>query len=747
MPQPQPNPSETDLLPFLESIDLFKTCDEAMLRTLITEMERVSLQPGEILFHQGDPGGGLYLVFHGRLQVTITRKDGQNVVVAEVGPGKPLGEIQFLTGGTRTARVSALEQSDLVTLSKHTYERLAEQKPDIIHHIAAIIRHRLRRDQLVITLPEIFGRLDADMLKAIEHEAEWLYLEQGEALFRQGDPGDSFFLLVSGRLHVTVRESTGQERMVTEIRRGEIVGEMAVFTGETRSASATAARYSEVVTFSRAAFERIITRYPTVTMHVMQVMIRRLQRSHTSYQQGFTGVNIAIIPAHHDVPLSEFTRRLTGALESVEQNMLHVTSQKLDTPLGIAGIAQTPENAPNNIRLAAWLDEQETRYRVIIYEADAFPSPWTTRCIQRADRILIVAQAQAGPAPGEIERKFLCTGKRMTNARATLVLIHPNGETLPSGTKEWLAVRQVQSHQHLRWNRDEDFARLARFVSGHAFGLVLGGGGARGLAHIGVIRALKEAGIPIDLIGGTSIGGAVAAQFAMGMNDEQMMKTNRLIWIDSKPFHDYTLPLLSLIKGRKFEQLAHQVYGGALIEDLWVNYFCVSTNITTTDVVAHRDGPLANALRATASLPGVAVPLIKDRQLLVDGGVLNNLPIDVMRELCEGIVIAVNVSMEKELSVEYTHYPSPWKVLWNRIAPFHKPLNVPTIFDLLMRTTIIGSLSKTHAVKTQADLYIQPPLNQFKLLDFKAMEKIVDVGYEYTRRCLEEWEHPLRHRL
>ncbi len=738
MSQTHPSPTNIELLSFIKTNYLFEKFDDSVLQNLIAEMEWVYLKEGDVLFRQGERGGGLYLVFSGKLQVAITRKDGHEVIVAEVARGKPLGEIQFLTGGSRTASVYALEKSALLKLSKTTFDHLADRKPALIQHIAEIIRHRLRRDQLLITLPSIFGPLDRAMLTYIESEAKWHSLSQGAVLFYQGASGESFFLLISGRLHVAAQDKSDNKHMLTEIRRGEIVGEMAVFLGKKRNADVYAVRYSEVVEFSKAAFERIIARYPSVTMHVMQVMLSRLQKSHSSStSEHYTGVNIVLVATHPGVPLNEFANRLVKAL-SPFGNILHLNSERLDSLLEISGAAQTPEDAPNNIRLAAWLDEQENQYNVIIYETDIFASPWTKRCIQRADRILIVAQANTNPTLGEIERKWLTSVKNTTKAHQTLVLVHPNGKKLPSGTREWLTKRQVESHHHLRWDTETDFDRIARIVSGNAVGLVLGGGGARGLAHIGVIRALTEAGVPIDMIGGASIGGAISALYAMGLDDEHILRFNKTIWIESKPFNDYTLPIMSLIKGQKFEYVAKMVFGETLIEDLWVNYFCVSTNLTTTEVVTHREGLLAKALRATASLPGIAVPLVSERNLLVDGGVLNNLPIDIMRELCSGTVIAVNVSQEKDLKLAYERFPSPWKVLWNRLIPFKKPISVPNIFDLLMRTTMVGSIYKTHAVKVHADLYLEPPLNQFKLLDFKSFDQIVEVGYEYTKEKLKD---------
>lgn len=731
-------PSNDELLAFLKSHELFAAFDETVLTYLQLGMEWVSLEAGDSLFQQGDPGGFLYLVYTGTLKVVITQDDGVEIIVAEVGPGKPLGEIQFLTGGTRTASVIALQPASLIRLSRTAYEELSQRFPEILRQMADIIRQRLRRDQLVTMLPELCGPIDMEMLEKIEEETEWIWLPQGEALCRQDDPGDSFFLLISGRLYATVRRRNQEECVVGEIRRGEIVGEMSMFTGDPRSASIYAARNSEVVKFSKVAFERITAKFPNIMMRIVQIVVRRLQQSQSSVPLTVPGMNVAIVPAGYSVALREFAERLVQSLQPFGQT-LYLHSERLDQLLDMSGVAQTPEYAPNNVRLAAWLDEQETKHRIIVYETDPAPSPWTNRCIQRADRILIVANARENSEISEIERELLGADHSLHKTPRSLVLLHPDGKTLPTGTQQWLKGRPVEGHHHVRWDRDKDFGRLARFLTGNAIGLVLGGGGARGCSHIGVIRALTEAGIPIDMVGGTSIGGAIAALHAMGFGPDEMLRINRMIWVDSKPFTDYTLPIMSLITGRKFERVAQKVYGDRPIEDLWVNYFCVSTNLTTAEVVTHREGLLWKALRATASLPGIAVPFVKGSDLLVDGGVLNNLPVDVMRDLCGGIVIAVSVSPEKDLSFDYEQFPSPWKVLWNRMLPVGGSMNVPNILDVLLRATMVGSIHLTNAVKGAADLYLQPPLNQFKLLDFKAIDDIAEVGYTYTKERLEGW--------
>jgi NTE family protein/lysophospholipid hydrolase len=341
-----------------------------------------------------------------------------------------------------------------------------------------------------------------------------------------------------------------------------------------------------------------------------------------------------------------------------------------------------------------------------------------------------------------VERALLETQAELSAARRTLVLLHPETTELPSSTRFWLAPRKLAGHHHLRWDRDADFARLARFLTGNAIGTVLGGGGARGFAHLGAIRALREAGIPIDLIGGTSMGALIAVQPALGWDDATMFEVNRRSFVDNKPvsLRDYTVPVYSLVDCRRLEKNLIASYGDARIEDFWTGYFCVSSNLTRAESMVHREGPVWKAIRASIALPSVFPPVLEGNDLLVDGGVLNNLPGDVMRLLGGGWVIAVDVSMDRDLEIRDTGaLPSPWKVLLNWCNPFAKPLELPNIVNLMMRTTLLASVQKTEEVKKLVDLYIHPPVGRFGLMQFHAFEDIAEAGYRHAKASLEEW--------
>jgi predicted acylesterase/phospholipase RssA len=291
-------------------------------------------------------------------------------------------------------------------------------------------------------------------------------------------------------------------------------------------------------------------------------------------------------------------------------------------------------------------------------------------------------------------------------------------------------------HCHVRWSKKEDFKRLARILSKRAVGLALGGGAAKGIAHVGVIRALEEAGIPIDMIGGASMGSIIGAKYAMGHDYHSLLELCKKVFIDINPFNEYTLPIISLLKSRKLRDMGKIAYGDTYIEDLWLNFFCVSTNLTTSELVINRRGPVWKAVRTSSAVPGMIKPVLHNRELFVDGGVINNLPGDIIRQEC-GVLIVVDVNPKLDLSVKLLEIPSPWKVLWSKIVPFKKTIQVPNILDILLSAVLTGSYMTANNVKQVADISLTPPVNDVGFLDFKSMEKTSDIGYKYTMEVLE----------
>jgi NTE family protein len=285
---------------------------------------------------------------------------------------------------------------------------------------------------------------------------------------------------------------------------------------------------------------------------------------------------------------------------------------------------------------------------------------------------------------------------------------------------------------------DADCRRLARVISGKSVGLVLSGGGARAYAHVGVIRALREAGCPIDFVGGASMGAIIGAGVACGWDDAEIDRRIRKAFVESNPLSDYRLPVVALVKGHRVDARLKEHFDDLLIEELQLPYFAVSTNLTQGTFRVHTQGLLRDALRATISLPGILPPVVSDNQVLVDGAVLNNFPVDVMRDVHRGRIIGVDVAQAPEgLSADEFINP-PGFFGWTAAHGFRAP---PPIANLLMRAATVSINPNVHRGLT--DLLIIPELQGIELRDWRDYEPAVEAGYQDMKKALTELKGPL----
>jgi NTE family protein len=281
-----------------------------------------------------------------------------------------------------------------------------------------------------------------------------------------------------------------------------------------------------------------------------------------------------------------------------------------------------------------------------------------------------------------------------------------------------------------------DLARVARLLTGRGVGLVLSGGGARGFAHIGIVKALREGGIPIDLVGGTSMGAILGAGVAQLWSVEELKERFHAAFVRGKPLRDYTLPFVSLVSGRKVSRLLRRDCGDMDIEDLPLTFFCVSSNLTTGHITGHRRGRLWLWLRASVAIPGVLPPVVHKGEVLVDGGTMNNLPVDAMRELGRGPIIGVDVGADRAFTTdsEEIDVPLPWQLMsWLRVRR-HRP----NIFQILWRAGMVNSNAVTAAHREKTDLLLQPPLAQIDMLNWSGFDRAIASGYEYALQRLEK---------
>ena len=562
----------------------------------------------------------------------------------------------------------------------------------------------------------------------------------GDWLFRQGDSGESLYLLARGRLQVWIAsEEHGEvrESLVAEVAPGETVGEISLLTGGPRSASLRAVRDSLLLRMDAEAFDRLGREQPQLVRQLAGgIAIRLRDRTGGAASVRREIKTIAVLPLTGVQHAQALAARLGAAL--AERGPILALSPDRLAQLGAPPLPKgTHQDA--SAAMAEWLGEQEDQHRFLLLIADATDSTWSKLALRHADLVLLAAASSGDPATRPWERALL-SGPGEPVARRALLLTHEGGAGTLSGTGSWLAGRDLSYHLHLRSGVPADLARIARVLTGEALGLVLGGGAARGFAHIGAYRAMVEAGVPIDWVGGTSIGAVMGAPIAQGLSPDEVASTARLAFVKGRPFGDLTLPVLSLLRGRRMERLiAEHLLGD--IEDLPVPFFCVSSNLGQGTPHVHNRGSLVTALRASVSLPGVFPPAVVDRQLMIDGGILDNLPVDLMRRQPVGKVIAVDLTSRQSYKVEYDAVPSPWAVLAGRLLPFAKRHRVPSFMSLMLKATEIGTMATVRAAGERADLLLRPPVSQFSLTDVLSFDEIVEAGYQYTRQVLEDWPH------
>jgi predicted acylesterase/phospholipase RssA/CRP-like cAMP-binding protein len=593
--------------------------------------------------------------------------------------------------------------------------------------------------QLASHLAALFDSADPAALAELQAEAEWVALRGGDILFRRGDPGNAAYTVLTGRLRVV--DDTVGERALNEIGAGEILGEMALLSAERRSATVLAVRDSLLARLPAAAFHRLIERQPAALRRISALLSQRLRNQSAPAGRARAEVRtLAVVPAGAGPDAAGFARRLAAAL-ALRGTTLHLDARRVDRALAVDGIANCAEHDPASRRLVQWLNEQELAHRFVLYETDPQLSAWTERAVRQADHVVFAADAAAAAAPGEAERDLAARWRTGRAPRRSLVLVHGPAAAAPRSTAAPLAVREVDRHYHVGMDRAEDFARLARCLTGAGIGLVLGGGGARGFAHLGVLRALAEAGVPVDWVGGTSVGAIIAALVAQGLSPDEAFAQCKAHFSSLK---DPTLPVVALLAGRRIRAKLEHVFGAVAIEDLPLPYLCVSTNLSRAAQTVHERGPLVRAIRASIALPGVLPPVSLGEDLHVDGGLVNNLPIDVMAAKPEiGAVLAVDVSAEVEMRApsDRSLEASGWRMLWERLHPGTERSELPSIMSLLTRSALVASVywTRERRAAEAASLYLRIPVADLRLLAFDRIDEIAARGYAATRGAIRAW--------
>jgi NTE family protein len=603
------------------------------------------------------------------------------------------------------------------------------------------LRHQ--EDLLDRHLTELLGDIEPAARALLHRHLQWVTVAGGQVLLSQGEAGDSMYLVISGRLRAYQQLDDGSERAIREMGRGQVIGELSLFTDEPRSATIVAIRDSVLVRLGKAAFDELLASSARLSVLLTRQIIHRLQNPQTGGQA--RPVAVALLAVSAGIDLAGFGGRLAAQLAR-HGRVAVVDAAAVDEALQQPGLARSPpgEFAADHA-IGLHLDAVEAAHDFVLLIGDEGVTGWTRRCARRSDELLLLADADQPPEVHAVERECLTHDLGRAEAVETLVLLHPAERRSPRHTRRWLDRRPVSHHLHLRPALDRDLARLARLLSGTAVGLVLAGGGARGFAHLGVYRALLERGVEIDCVGGTSMGAVMATLVASDRPlDELMAVVRRAFHVN--PTGDFNvLPLVSLIAGRRLRRVIREAVVEltgfeAEAEDLWKPFYCVASNYTQAREQLVQRGPLVQALLASIAIPGALPPVLHQGDLLCDGGTFNNFPVDVMRGLRGvGQVVGVDLSFRRPRPLAFDEVPGTWALLRDRLRPRHlRRYRMPSLMAYLMNVTVLYSTSRQRQAQRLTDVYFNPPLDRVGMLQWKRLDDIVQQGLEHARQVLDQ---------
>uniref|UniRef100_K7FPG4 lysophospholipase n=1 Tax=Pelodiscus sinensis TaxID=13735 RepID=K7FPG4_PELSI len=745
-------------------LTLMKLDDPSLLKGKVT-LHQVTA--GTVVSRQGDQDVHIRFVISGLLHVYQRKIDSEEETCLFIThPGEIVGQLAVLTGEPLIFTIKANRDCTFLSISKSHFYEIMRVQPSVVLGVAHSVVKRM-----------------SSFVRQIDFALDWMEVEAGRAVYRQGDKSDCTYIVLNGRLRSVIRMDDGKKQLTGEYGRGDLIGVVEALTHQPRATTVHAVRDSELAKLPEGALTSIKRKFPQVVTRLIHLLGEKILGSlqqgdqaghplglHTSgskWDAGNSASNlstVAIMPVSEEVPLTAFTLELKHALSAIGPALL-LTSENIRQRLGSAALDSIHE-----YRLSSWLGQQEDIHRIVLYQSDGTLTPWTQRCIRQADCILIVGLGEQEPTVGELERMLENTAVR---AQKQLILLHKEDGPLPCRTVEWLNMRSwCSAHLHLRCprrvfsrrslpkliemyervfqkppDRHSDFSRLARVLTGNAVALVLGGGGARGCSQVGIIRALIEAGIPVDMIGGTSIGSFMSALYAEERSYNQMRIKARQWAMDMnsmfKTVLDLTYPITSMFSGASFNKGISNIFKDKQIEDLWIPYFTITTDITASAMRVHTDGSLWRYVRSSMSLSGYMPPLCdpKDGHLLMDGGYINNLPADVARSMGAKVVIAIDVGSRDETDLtNYGDALSGWWLLWKRWNPLAERVKVLNMAEIQTRLAYVCCVRQLEMVKNSDYCeYIRPPIDRYRTLDFGKFDEICEVGYQHGKTVFNVW--------
>ncbi|MCB9261086.1 MAG: patatin-like phospholipase family protein [Flavobacteriales bacterium] len=543
------------------------------------------------------------------------------------------------------------------------------------------------------------------------HQLSVVKLHKTEYLFHENDPADDMYVLISGKLHVIVSSS---EKPIAHINIGECVGETALLQKGLRTASIRAARDSTLIKISENNFKNLYAQHPDVIIQLSNTIIDRLNKKNKNLHEK---ANFCKVIALMDIG---------GNLHAdIKEYFIQYWSSKFR--IGRFNSSYFENNSATKSELQLYHLEQKCDF---IFMLSTQNEQWNNWIMNNCDHAYYV-----GKEDDTVRFELLNTSAATDNN--FLVLTYNENES-PTNVEQWLPHFGAEKIFKCQTTNQLHLDRIARIIAGKPICLILGGGGAKGFAHLGVLKALNEANIPIDIVGGTSFGAIIAGAVSQDWTYAEIEDKVRADISQSNPLSDYTFPFVSLVRGNKMEKLCKKHFN-IKIENTWKNFFCVASNLSTQNIEVFLAGNMDTSIAASASIPGVLPPKLVHEELLVDGGIMHNVPVDIMRNYFQGYNITIDLNKAKIRKIKEIYHLNNQQY-FKRLLGIDKKY-VPSVISVIMQSITLGSNNKQQQMQELSDIYINPEIKH-GLLDWKSMNQILKIGYDEMKHVLQNESLP-----
>lgn len=646
----------------------------------------------------------------------------------------------------------------------------------------------------------LFANFSPEQKKLLQERSVLSEYKKGATVYKEADPANAFFCLVSGRVVISTKDVHGKDTILEYLHRGKYFGMISLLTGDSHSVTAVALNDSLILKIEKNNFDYLLKKIPALAIDLSLTLSRRLKRKDLHQKTIFESTIVSVFSSSEHVGKTVYTLNLalslkketaksTVVIDIVSEDKTQIIPKKLELdyqpikidisqPLPDAAnikhylnktnfgvdllcISYEAKDASNINKLLGILSILVNDYHYIILDLPSGLDKTIFNILNQSDLIHLVS----GPDTVQLKR----TGKlierlkkefEFKEEKAKVVIndyrlsnLSMTQRRLILGQNIFATLPKIEDHDPHRVVLDEPMSeyakvikRISRQLGECTLGLALGVGAAYGLCHIGILKTIEKEGIYIDMVSGSSIGAFIAALWAAGYqaadieNIVREFKDTRLIF----QLVDLTFPRLGFIKGHRLSSFLKKYLGNRTFYDLKLPLKILASNIKTKESIIIDKGPLVKAVMASCAMPGVFRPVRFKEELLLDGGILNPVPVEVLIKSKINKIIAVNLTPSREdilVTCEKMQEKIP-QIKQNIKRKFGifgfkwciKDLFKTSIFDFIFGSIEIMQSEIAKKETNLADIVLHPDTSGINWLEFSKVDELIKRGEQEAEK-------------